>query len=134
MTFTLHERLAADCRLIDRSDKLIRLLLNDSRWPWIILVPITGATELHGLPGELRETLLDAAGDIGRHLRASGSDKVNVAAIGNLVPQLHYHVIGRRKDDPAWPGTVWGVPGAEPWSEDAAAAFIAALQAACPLS
>jgi diadenosine tetraphosphate (Ap4A) HIT family hydrolase len=81
---------------------------------WFILVPETGATEWHELPAPLREQLLTASSMLGAMLKNDeGCDKVNIAAIGNMVPQFHFHVIGRWKTDPYWPGVVWGrsVPG-----------------------
>lgn len=113
--FTLHPTLAADCHLLG-SWRDIRLLLHrDAHVCWIILVLETEATEWHELPADLRERLSEASLAISSMLKAElACDKVNIAAIGNLVPQFHFHVIGRRRSDPYWPGVVWGrvVPGA----------------------
>lgn len=81
---------------------------------WFILVPETDATEWHELPGGLRDQLLIASSLLGTMLKGEeGCDKINVAAIGNVVPQFHFHVIGRWRSDPYWPGVVWGrsLPG-----------------------
>ena len=81
---------------------------------WFILVPETGTIEWHELPAPLRDQLLTASSILGAMLKNDeGCDKVNIAAIGNMVPQFHFHVIGRWKTDPYWPGVVWGrsVPG-----------------------
>ena len=91
-------------------------LMQDARFPWLVLVPRrAGAVEIEDL-GEVDRALLMAeilrAGNL---VRAIGDalgrpvQKLNVAALGNVTPQLHVHVIGRRKDDAAWPGPVWGV-------------------------
>jgi len=91
---------------------------------WFILVPETGATEWHELPAPLRDQLLTASSALGAMLKNDeGCDKVNLAAIGNLVPQFHFHVIGRWRKDPYWPGVVWGrvMPGAAYRDEDVAA-------------
>lgn len=113
--FTLHPTLAADCHDLGVWRDLRLLLHRDAHVPWLILVPETSITEWHELPGDLHRQLLAASTLLARMLKTELScDKVNVAAIGNMVPQFHYHVIGRRKADPYWPGVVWGrvQPGA----------------------
>lgn len=113
--FTLHPTLAADCHALGVWRDLRILLHRDAHVPWLILVPETSITEWHELPGDLHRQLLAASTLLARMLKTELScDKVNVAAIGNMVPQFHYHVIGRRKADPYWPGVVWGrvQPGA----------------------
>jgi diadenosine tetraphosphate (Ap4A) HIT family hydrolase len=107
--FTLHPTLAADCHDLGAWRDLRLLLHKDAHVPWLILVPETSITEWHELPGNLHRQLLAASTLLARMLKTDFScDKVNVAAIGNMVPQFHYHVIGRRKTDPYWPGVVWG--------------------------
>lgn len=115
-TFSLHPTLAADCHDLGVWQQLRLLLHKDAGVRWFILVPETDITSWHELPDNLHAQLLTASTHIGRMLRAEDCcDKINVAAIGNLVPQFHYHVIGRWKTDPYWPGVVWGrvVPGTE---------------------
>ena len=97
-------------------------LQNDARWPWLVLVPRqAGLTELVQLDPHDWERLgpeLTAADAAVRALGAAQGrpvGKINVAALGNVVPQLHVHVVGRRPDDPAWPGPVWGFGAAEPY-------------------
>jgi diadenosine tetraphosphate (Ap4A) HIT family hydrolase len=115
MTFSLHERLAKDCVPMTRWRDIHILLQNTALVPWFVLVPQTQEKEVCALPPALRADLRDmedrVSGFILRHFDAS---KLNVAAIGNLVPQLHIHVIGRRPDDYAWPGVVWGRSEREP--------------------
>ncbi|MDY0225874.1 MAG: HIT family protein [Desulfomicrobium apsheronum] len=107
--FTLHPTLAADCHDLGVWRNLRLLLHKDAHVPWLILVPETSVTEWHELPGDLHRQLLAASTLLARMLKTDfACDKVNVAAIGNMVPQFHYHVIGRRKTDPYWPGVVWG--------------------------
>jgi diadenosine tetraphosphate (Ap4A) HIT family hydrolase len=107
--FTLHPTLAADCHALGNWQGLRLLLHRDAHVPWLILVPETSATEWHDLSAALRDRIMRAATALSAMLRADlACDKVNIAAIGNLVPQFHFHVIGRRKDDPYWPGVVWG--------------------------
>ena len=107
--FTLHPTLAADCHDLGVWRDLRLLLHRDAHVPWIILVPETSITEWHELSGDLHRQLLAASTLLARMLKTDfACDKVNVAAIGNLVPQFHFHVIGRWRTDPYWPGVVWG--------------------------
>lgn len=105
----LHERLAADTIPLHESPVGKVLLHRNASIPWLILVPAGEHEQLHELPAGQREAvsqLLDRlASFVVEHL---GAARVNVAAIGNLVPQLHVHVVGRSPGDPAWPGVVWG--------------------------
>ena len=87
----------------------------DARWPWILLIPRkVGARELEHLSPPNRAQLMDEVVLAGAAVRAIGAalgrpvDKLNVGQLGNVTPQLHLHVVGRRADDPAWPGPVWG--------------------------
>lgn len=79
-------------------------------WPWLILVPRhPGAVELFDLPDALRREFLDLGVTLARQMKAVFSaDKINVGAIGNVVAQLHLHIIARHRGDPAWPAPVWG--------------------------
>jgi diadenosine tetraphosphate (Ap4A) HIT family hydrolase len=120
-TFTLHPTLAADCHALGQWRDLRLLLHKDAHVRWFIVVPETDAAEWHELPASLRDQLLTASSVLGVMLKNDdGCDKVNIAAIGNLVPQFHFHVIGRWKSDPYWPGVVWGrsVTGCEYPDED----------------
>ena len=113
--FALNPILAADCHALGRWQDLHVLLHRDAHVRWFILVPETEAAEWHELSPDLRGRLSEASSAISSMLKAElACDKVNIAAIGNLVPQFHFHVIGRRRSDPYWPGVVWGrvEPGA----------------------
>jgi diadenosine tetraphosphate (Ap4A) HIT family hydrolase len=99
-------------------------LQSDARFPWIVLVPrIVGAVELEDLAGADRGALMQEVVQAGGAVRAVGEAlgrpvrKLNVGQLGNVTPQLHIHVVGRRDDDPAWPGPVWGVGVAEAYGE-----------------
>jgi diadenosine tetraphosphate (Ap4A) HIT family hydrolase len=110
VSFTLHPRLAADT-LFAADWPLCRvLLMNDARYPWLVLVPRrAGLVEIADLPPPDRAVLMEEmtrAGEAVRRLLPGA--KLNIGALGNLVPQLHVHVIGRTPGDPAWPGPVWG--------------------------
>ncbi|MBK3800656.1 HIT family protein [Azospirillum argentinense] len=118
--FHLHDRLQADTTPIAEWP-LCRVLLMDNRvWPWLILVPARhGLTEIHQLSREDQHRLVDEIAQASRTLETLFSpDKINVGALGNLVPQLHIHVIARSRTDPAWPGPVWGSGFAERYSPE----------------
>jgi len=85
------------------------LLMHDAALPWFLVVPETDVIELCDLTAAAHARLFDHVNAVGRFVRDYfAAEKLNVAAIGNIVPQLHVHVIGRYRDDPYWPGTVWG--------------------------
>ena len=109
MNFELHPRLAADSFTIGDLPLSRVLLNNDARFPWCILVPrIAGLRDLHDVPASNRTQLFDEIEQLSLALIAfTGAEKMNVAALGNMVPQLHVHVIARREDDAAWPMPVW---------------------------
>lgn len=110
MSFQLDPRLAADTHLIGDLPFSRLLLMNDARWPWLILVPrIAGARELIDLDADDRAALMEELTRVARMLEALRQpDKLNVAALGNVVAQLHVHVIARYATDEAWPHPVWG--------------------------
>ena len=129
--FTLHPQLAADTLEVGDFPLCTVRLMNDSSYPWLILVPKRQAIrEITDLPAPDVETLW---GEILRaHEALKGlvmPDKMNIGAIGNMVPQLHVHVVARMKGDKAWPKPVWGFAPAVPYTPDAAAERIAALRA-----
>ncbi len=112
MAFTLHEAIARDSLLVSREANIQIRLQNHAAVPWLVLVPEhTGAVELIDLPDTERAQLHLLQDRVSRILlNAARAHKLNVAAIGNIVPQLHIHCIGRFTDDPHWPGPVWGHP------------------------
>lgn len=109
--FILHERLAADTWPLAHSQLSTLRLMNDQQYPWLLLIPERpGVREIHELSEGDQQQLLRESSAIGEALMAAfGGDKLNVAALGNQVPQLHIHHVVRFEDDPAWPGPVWGV-------------------------
>jgi diadenosine tetraphosphate (Ap4A) HIT family hydrolase len=108
--FLLHPRLAADSLPVADLPLCRVLLMNDARFPWLVLVPrLAGAREIMDLPPADRLMLAEEADLAAAALRAHcAPDKLNIAAIGNVVEQLHLHVVARYRSDPAWPGVVWG--------------------------
>ena len=108
--FVLDPRLATDTHLIGDLPLSQLRLFDDARFPWFVLVPrIAGARELIDLDDGDQRTLLAEISRVGRVLESElRPDKLNVAALGNVVPQLHVHVIARFTNDAAWPHPVWG--------------------------
>jgi diadenosine tetraphosphate (Ap4A) HIT family hydrolase len=96
----------------------------DARFPWVVLIPRrVGARELEDLAEQDLAILTREVLMAGRAVRAIGAvwdtsvEKLNIGALGNIVPQLHVHVVGRRTDDAAWPGPVWGLGRARPYAD-----------------
>ncbi len=118
--FELHPRLKEDCIAIDRFPLCRLLLMNDCNYPWFILVPERAdIREVHELPDADQIRLIGESSCLSRWLAESfKADKINVAALGNMVPQLHWHVIVRYATDPAWPGPVWGKSPAKPYAPE----------------
>ena len=118
--FTLNERLKADTVDITRLRLCHVLLMDDSSFPWLILVPEReDIRELYELDEKDRAVLIEEitlASRIIEHFYKP--DKINIGALGNLVPQLHIHVIGRFESDRAWPGPVWGAGQTRPYGDD----------------
>lgn len=106
---TIHPRLLADCHHLGRLAACDLLLNRNNRLPWFILVPHTALVDVLDLPVPDREAVLaDCAAIAGFIKQVLGFPKVNFAGIGNVVPQMHLHVIGRREGDDCWPHPVWG--------------------------
>jgi diadenosine tetraphosphate (Ap4A) HIT family hydrolase len=113
--FVLHPQLAADTTAVTDLPLCRLLLSNDANYPWFILVPRReGIREIHELDDADQQQLLRESMALSRALMAEfKGDKLNIAALGNVVPQLHVHHIVRYRNDPAWPAPVWGkVPAA----------------------
>ena len=130
--FSLHPRLAADTSLIADWPLCRVLLMEDARWPWAILVPRrAGLTDIIDLSEADRAPLMEEMARMGAAIRAlPGVAKLNVAALGNQVAQLHVHVIGRHPGDAAWPDPVWGKGAPEAYDPARKAAILAELSKA----
>lgn len=130
--FQLHQQLAADTVHIRDLPASALLLMNDSRFLWLILVPrAPGLVELTDLSDADRLQVWHEIDIVARILKAEfRADKLNVAALGNVVPQLHIHIIARQHNDAAWPRPVWGVGAVEPYALDRVDALLAALNKA----
>lgn len=130
MSFTLHPRLQADTFFIADWPLCRVLLMNDARYPWLILVPRRdGMVELMDLSVQDRVLLTEEIAKAGEVAHSCPRvTKVNIGALGNLVPQLHVHVLGRHPGDPAWPGPVWGHSQVVPYETSARDALIAKVR------
>lgn len=131
-SFILDARLEADTRRVTSLPLCDVLLMNDARFPWLILVPHRpGLVEIADLPEETQATLWQEVNHAATALRDNAPcDKLNLGALGNIVRQLHVHVVARREGDAAWPGPVWGSGRAESYAPDAMEALVARLRAA----
>jgi diadenosine tetraphosphate (Ap4A) HIT family hydrolase len=137
MPFSLHPTLAHDTVEVIRLPLCRVLLMKDRRFPWLILVPEPGllegkpAREIHELPAADRAALIEEIARVSEVMtRLFQPDKINVGALGNIVPQLHVHVVARFAADAAWPGPVWGSGPAEPYENAALEELRARLESA----
>lgn len=128
--FELDPRLAADTVVVGETPLCRVLLMNDARYPWLILVPRRGdVTEPFGLSESDQARLWQESMRLGEAMKAHfAADKLNIAALGNQVAQLHVHHIARFHSDDAWPGPVWGIGSAVPYGHAARDALIGELR------
>jgi diadenosine tetraphosphate (Ap4A) HIT family hydrolase len=128
MRFTLDKRLQDDCFVLGRMEFSRVLLMNNASVPWFVLVPDTTETEIFDLPSPERAMLWDEVDRMAEYVRHDPSiEKLNVAAIGNVVSQLHVHIVGRREDDYCWPDVVWGRPSEEKYTAAAVAELVKSI-------
>ncbi|WP_395794241.1 HIT domain-containing protein [Aquimonas sp.] len=130
--FTLDPPLAAGSVTVSDLSLCQLRLMNDARFPWLLLVPRRdGLRELFDLPAfDQAQVLIDLNRAAAALQAVATPDKLNIGALGNIVPQLHIHLIARFVGDPAWPGPVWGQGSAVAYTEEALQAQLAALRAA----
>lgn len=128
----LHPQLADDTHPLATFALCELRLMDDANYPWLVLVPrVADAVELIDLDATQRHALTDEIDRVSHVLRGVfRPHKLNIAALGNLVPQLHVHVIARYEDDPAWPRPVWGTAAARPYTAEALIERIARLSEA----
>ena len=128
----LHPALRKDCLLVGRFRLCQLLLMKDASYPWCILVPDReNISEIHQLRKSDQLQLMRESSILAAALeRVFKADKINIAALGNIVPQLHIHHVVRYRDDKAWPAPVWGVGEAQPYSRAALQAVIEQLRGA----
>ncbi len=128
--FTLHPQLQKDCHLVCELPLSLVLLMDDSQYPWLIQVPrVADTTEIIELDEAQQATLWRESALLSRTLQALYQpDKLNLAALGNMVPQLHIHHIARFHNDLAWPGPIWGKVATKPYDQTSLTTRIAELR------
>ncbi|MGJ8662192.1 MAG: HIT family protein [Marinicella sp.] len=105
----IHFQLAADSHELFKWQHCHLRLHKNASLPWLIIIPETALLEFHDLPQELQLEITHISRTVSQHfISQCGAEKINFAAIGNVVQQLHIHVIGRHPKDPLWPDVVWG--------------------------
>ena len=114
----LDPRLENDTHLLRQMGSCQLLLMDNSLVPWLILVPDTEETDFHELADNQQLEILGHINGLSRFLKLQmGAQKLNIATIGNIVNQMHIHIVGRHPEDYCWPGVVWGATGKTPYTE-----------------
>jgi diadenosine tetraphosphate (Ap4A) HIT family hydrolase len=134
--FQIHPQLLADCHQLGRLPDSHLLLHRNAALPWFILVPETPALDLLDLAAKPRGRLLAECAQVSTFIKTDlGLPRVNFATIGNLVPQLHLHVVGRSPGDACWPAPVWGhlQPGPQ-YDQEHLREIVSRLARHCPLT
>jgi len=132
LKFVLNEKLAADSREVGDLQLCRVLLMNDARFPWLVLVPrYEGVRELFELPPRERNLLVEEVAHCAKRLLdVTGLAKINIGMLGNVVPQMHVHVVARSSADSAWPGPVWGFGRARAYAPAKRATFLRRIRKA----
>jgi diadenosine tetraphosphate (Ap4A) HIT family hydrolase len=132
--FLLDPRLEADTRFVADWPLCRVLMMDDARFPWVILVPrVKAASEWFDLSAGDQMRAAQESLSAARQLKVMfAAKKMNVAALGNMVAQLHIHLVARFEGDAAWPGPVWGAGVRQPYTDDARHAILARLAALSP--
>lgn len=128
--WSLHPQLARDTHPVGDLPLCRVLLIDDANYPWVLLVPRrAGIVEIIDLPQSQQIELMGEIAQASRVMKAmTGCQKINVAALGNVVPQLHVHVVARGRNDPAWPKPVWGTVPPVAYGKTALASRVADLR------
>ncbi|MEZ5540243.1 MAG: HIT family protein [Pseudomonadales bacterium] len=119
--FALHPQLQKDCQVVGNLPLCALLLMRDANYPWLVLVPRRAAVrEWYELSETDQQQLLQETNRLAKFLQQhTQAKKMNIGALGNMVPQLHVHVIARFEQDAAWPAPVWGKVAAQPYDDAA---------------
>ena len=128
--FTLHPQLKKDTFFVGSLKLADVLLMNDSRYPWIILVPrINNVSDITDLTAEQRAEFNEEVNHVATAMKQHYQpERMNIAMLGNIVPQLHCHIIARFKEDFAWAKPVWGVGETVPYTKEQQEKIIPLLQ------
>ena len=117
--FELDPRLANDCLVLGKINISLLSLVNNSLLPWFILVPQTSVIEITDLSASDQTDLMEEVNLLSSFIKGNFEiSKLNIAAIGNIVSQLHIHIVGRDPSDFCWPNVVWGTNEYEPYTDD----------------
>jgi len=135
MPFILNTTLEKDCIQLGKLQLCRVLLMNDSQFPWLILVPEkSDITEIYQLSMQDQQLLMQESSFVAEQLAEIYlADKMNIAALGNMVPQLHIHHVVRYKSDKSWPAPIWGQFDALPYTEDKLLATVKKIKQALKL-
>ena len=127
---SIHPHIQSDTLPICTTPNAHVLLMNDSRWPWLILVPVQDAIdELHDLTHAQRDSFMADVNQVSRVVKQlTHCRSVNIAMLGNVVSQLHCHVVARDSGDPNWPRPIWGFESAVPYDSDEPTRLVAAVR------
>lgn len=130
--FEIDPKIKADTLHVGHLPHCDLLLMNDDRWPWLVLVPRIGnAVEWHDVSASQRHGIDNEVSQVAKMLKSvTACEKINIASIGNIVRQLHIHVIARNTGDPNWPGPVWGYGVCQPIQPDKAEETLKTFRAA----
>lgn len=117
--FAVHPQLKHDCIVVGKFPLSLLLLYNDSQFPWFILIPMReGVREIYELDEKDRLQLGNESTYLSSQVsKRFNADKMNIASLGNVVPQLHVHHVVRYQNDIAWPAPVWGFAARKPYNE-----------------
>lgn len=117
--FTLDPRLDNDCFTLGKLQVSRLLLMNNALVPWFVIVPEVEATEIYQLTADVQQDVLEEINQLSKFVsREYVTDKLNVAAIGNIVNQLHIHIVGRNRGDFCWPNVIWGTDQQKSYSQE----------------
>jgi len=119
LNISLDSRLKKDCHILGCLDNTLLLLMKNALFPWFVLVPDTDEIELYKLDHAMQLVLLNNVTLVCEFVEANYEiNKMNIAAIGNIVSQLHVHIVGRARTDVCWPGVVWGTKEFKAYEQD----------------
>jgi diadenosine tetraphosphate (Ap4A) HIT family hydrolase len=136
MLFELHPQLANDSYAVGNTQHCMIRLARDSRFLWLLAIPrYEGCREWHALPPAVAVDIFQEVAALATWAEAySGADKMNIAALGNQVPQLHIHIVARHIGDAAWPNPIWGSGPMQPYTDERRIEISAALKNALALT
>lgn len=117
--FKLNKQLSQDCHQLGTLNGCHILLMNNALVPWIIMVPETSAIDFFEIENSQQQIILQNINTLSAVLKKEyQADKINVATIGNIVKQMHIHIVARHENDYCWPGVVWGAEGKKAYTEN----------------